>query len=72
MALPRIPWNGPGKGADDCREARGDVFPTWWHERIAAAIPVTAGQCWQEIALAILAPEIPAITANPGDTVKTG
>ena len=35
--LPRIPLNGPGKGADDCREAFKGNFQEWWRCRINAA-----------------------------------
>ena len=72
VALVRIPWDGPGKGADDCREVLGDKFPNWWRERIAVAIPVPVGRCWQETALAILTPEIEAIKNVPGNMQKTG
>ncbi len=71
VMMPRIPWDGPGKGADDCRAALGDAFPDWWRKRIAAAIPVVTGRPREEIMLAILEPEIKAIEANPGDTGKT-
>ena len=71
VVLPRIPWNGPGKGADDCRDVLGDDFPLRWRELIATAIPVIAGRCREETMLAILEPEMKAITATPGDTTKT-
>jgi hypothetical protein len=40
VLLPRIPLNGPGKGADDCRAKLNDTFADWWRERIANAIEV--------------------------------
>ncbi len=72
VALPRIPWDAPGKGADDCREALGDAeFGAWWRNLVDAAIAVRAGVCWQEIALAVLSPEIEGIRAHPRDMSKT-
>jgi len=35
--LPRIPFNGPGKGADDCREVFAGNFPEWWRDRVDQA-----------------------------------
>lgn len=40
VLLPRIPFGGPGKGADDCRQALGNGFNHWWQERLNDAIPV--------------------------------
>ena len=40
VLLPRIPLDGPGKGADDCRAKLGATFNDWWRERIAQAIEV--------------------------------
>ena len=42
VLLPRIPLNGPGKGADDCRQKLNVEFVTWWQERIAKAMAVSA------------------------------
>lgn len=42
VLLPRIPLDGPGKGADDCRAKLGATFNDWWRERIAQAIEVKA------------------------------
>lgn len=48
VLLPRIPLNGPGKGADDCRAKLNGTFDDWWRERIANAVVVkvetTAGR----------------------------
>jgi hypothetical protein len=38
--LPRIPYTGPGKGADDCRHALGGDFNNWWRARITDAMHV--------------------------------
>jgi predicted transcriptional regulator len=38
--LPRIPLDGPGKGADDCRAKLNGTFDGWWRERIVQAIEV--------------------------------
>lgn len=40
VVLPRIPVNGPGKGADDCRQALNGSFSKWWQERMADAVAV--------------------------------
>ncbi len=40
VLLPRIPLNGAGKGVDDCRDALGDRFISWWLERVRMAIEV--------------------------------
>ena len=40
VLLPRIPLNGPGKGADDCRQSMNGSFDEWWRERVNEAIPV--------------------------------
>ncbi len=40
VLLPRIPLDGPGKGADDCRAKLNATFADWWRERIAQAIEV--------------------------------
>jgi len=40
VLLPRIPLNGPGKGADDCRQALDGSFNDWWRERVADAVLV--------------------------------
>lgn len=48
--LPRMPRNGPGKGADDCREVLKESFPAWWQARLAEAIkcdPKPSLNCWE-------------------------
>jgi len=40
VLLPRIPLDGPGKGADDCRAKLNGKFNDWWCERIDQAIEV--------------------------------
>lgn len=40
VLLPRLPVDGPGKGADDCRAALGNEFNSWWRDRVASAMPV--------------------------------
>jgi len=37
--LPRIPLSGPGKGIDDCKEALGDKFETFFTNVIKEATP---------------------------------
>jgi hypothetical protein len=40
LVLPRIPINGPGKGADDCRQMLDGSFSEWWRERVSGAVPL--------------------------------
>jgi hypothetical protein len=40
VRLPRIPLNGPGKGADDCREVLKVEFENWWRKCVALAVVV--------------------------------
>jgi hypothetical protein len=40
VALPRIALNGPGNGADDCKERFGASFPEWWRDRVSQSIRV--------------------------------
>ena len=69
VLLPRIPLNGPGKGADDCRQALGDGFPAWWQERTAAALPVKPEMDPAVLALALFEAEHAAMI---GLTAQTG
>src|SRR5206468_2834896 len=52
LLLPRIPLNGPGKGADDCRQALNGTFAEWWRERVSDAVEVKPQM--DAVALAII------------------
>jgi hypothetical protein len=47
LALPRIPFDAPGKGPDDLRQVLGDGFPAEWERFRAIAEPVEA-RTWSE------------------------
>lgn len=53
ILLPRIPLNGPGKGADDCRQVLGNAFNDWWQDRLRNALVVKpeADPAWVSIEL---------------------
>lgn len=67
VLLPRLPYDGPGKGADDCRQALGDAFPAWWRQRIDEAIPVRPGTDTAALALELFQREEKAIGDLTGD-----
>jgi hypothetical protein len=66
LLLPRIPMNGPGKGADDCRAVLGTNFPAWWQERIAQAIAVAEDTAPERLAITLFEAEAEAIKAISG------
>jgi len=61
VLLPRIPLNGPGKGADDCRAALGGSFADWWRERMSAAVSVHAKAKPGSLACELLSHEADAV-----------
>ena len=68
VLLPRLPYDGPGKGADDCRQALGNVFCTWWLDVVANAIPCVSGVDPAELAAALFEREEKAIAGLSGST----
>ena len=64
--LARIPLNGPGKGADDCREVLGDKFPTWWNNKIQNALEICSKPKLGNLVIASLRQEEKAIAALNG------
>jgi len=66
VLLPRIPLNGPGKGADDCRAALNETFAAWWQERIAKAILVKADTEPAPLAVELFESELAAIASLSG------
>jgi hypothetical protein len=67
--LPRIPLNGPGKGADDCRAKLNGTFEDWWRERIVSAVAVKAETTAGRLTIGLFEAEEAAIT-NLGDTAR--
>ena len=66
VLLPRIPLNGPGKGADDCREALGPKFPKWWQQRMAKAIALNTDTTPSQVAIDLFFAEQTAIAKLKG------
>jgi hypothetical protein len=64
--LPRIPLNGPGKGADDCRAALNGTFMDWWQESVAKAILVKADAEPASLAVELFELELAAIASLNG------
>lgn len=67
ILCPRLPVDGPGKGADDCRGVLGGKFPKWWQDRIDGSIRVRPDDHWADVALAFLEPEIGKLTRLHGE-----
>jgi hypothetical protein len=67
VLLPRIPYEGPGKGADDCRHVLGDAFGDWWRNVIADAVAVHVGTEPGALAVALFQPDEEKIAALTGD-----
>lgn len=55
--------NAPAKGLDDIRAKLAGGFDAYWSELKSAAISVTAGTAWEDIALRLLKRESPAAIA---------
>ena len=66
VVLPRIPLSGPGKGADDCREAYRGGFPEWWRDRVNTAHALTVDTMPELLALDLFAQEQNAIPILSG------
>lgn len=66
VLLPRIPLNGHGKGADDCREVLGLQFGEWWQERIKRAVDACAHSSSLRLALSLFESELDAIANLEG------
>ena len=72
VVLPRIPLNGAGKGADDCREALGAGFAGWWQERVTEAVSVTSATEPTALALELFQREAGALAGlRNGQAMKT-
>ena len=67
VLLPRIPYDGPGKGADDCREALGAAFVEWWKKLASEAMPILPGTEAAPLAVALFQREEKAIAALEGN-----
>lgn len=63
VLLPRIPLNGPGKGADDCRAAANGTFETWWRERLDKSIPADADKNPSRLAVNLFEAEEAAVAS---------
>jgi len=66
VLLPRLPWDGPGKGADDCREALKSDFNQWWGKRLAEAVPVAAESDASVLMVALFERELEGIAKTDG------
>jgi hypothetical protein len=67
VLLPRIPYAGPGKGADDCRETLGAEFPNWWRGLLNDAVPVGPGTEPAPLAVKLFQREEAALIGLEGD-----
>ena len=67
LYLPRIPLNGPGKGADDCREQLKEGFAQWWQERVSQAVLVTHDTDPGRLAIDLFELEHGALTGLPAN-----
>jgi hypothetical protein len=65
--LPRIPLNGPGKGADDCREKFAGNFPEWWRDRVGQAVLVRSDMDPALLAVELFECEQAAMASLRGD-----
>lgn len=65
VKLPRIPFNAPGKGADDLREAWAEQFPARWQRILDVAEPVDVKMTPTRLAVRLLRRETAALEALP-------
>jgi len=66
VLLPRIPLNGPGKGADDCRAELNASFDDWWRERIGEAVSIKPDHSVEQLALELFEREHGAFASLGG------
>ena len=67
LLLPRLPYDGPGKGADDCREVLKDGFVDWWLALLTDAVPCNPGANEAALAVSLVLREDKAIVGLSGD-----
>ena len=67
VKLPRIPFNAPGKGADDLREAWAEHFPSKWRQIEKDAEPVDVKETWERLAVRLLRRETAAFETLPAE-----
>lgn len=67
VLLPRLPYDGPGKGADDCRHALGDAFADWWRKLLTDALAVHPAKEAGPLAVELFQREEKAIGDLAGD-----
>jgi len=68
VLLPRIPLNGPGKGADDCRQSLNGSFNDWWRERLGDAVLVKPDTDVANLAIELFEREQAAFASLRGPT----
>ena len=66
VILPRISLDDPGKGADDCREALGEAFNSWWEGKVAQAVEITSNTTTPTLALELLRREESVLSSLVG------
>lgn len=54
-----VPFDAPGKGADDCREVLGDDFFDWFATQNSGFIPITCETKPEELAVQLLERRLP-------------
>lgn len=67
LVLPRIPYDAPGKAADDLREIWGADFPDRWLALVAGAEPVSRDQLPDALALRLLRRDADALAGLTGE-----
>lgn len=66
VLLPRIPFNGPGKGIDDCREKLGTAFSEWWESILETAVELDLELSRESLARLLCEREMEALKALEG------
>ncbi|MBI1178473.1 DUF3854 domain-containing protein [bacterium] len=66
VLLPRIPYEGPGKGADDCRDVLKAEFTSWWQNLLTTAVPVAAESDASVLAFALFERETDGLAKMEG------
>ena len=61
ICLPRIPIDGPGKGIDDCKEALGDSFGTWFDGIVDSAIKIDSDSIVSDVFIQIFEQQTQAL-----------
>jgi len=67
LILPRIPYDAPGKAADDLREHHGEAFVDHWQAIVAKAEPVSKNQDADALALRLLRRETESLSSLDGE-----